>query len=68
MTVREAISFVRGFDHLRIGNGSAVYAEYSYKSDTLHAPARHRRAWDYQVLYIEQLADPNWLWLEVRGL
>ena len=68
MTVREAISFVRGFDHLRIGNGSAVYAEYSYKSDTLHAPAWHRRAWDYQVLYIEQLADPNWLWLEVRGL
>lgn len=68
MTVREAISFVRNFDHLRIGNGSTVYAEYSYKSDTLHAPARHRRAWDYQVLYIEQLADPNWLWLEVREL
>lgn len=68
MTVREMVSFVRGFGYLRIGNGSAVYAEYCYKADTLNAPSRFRNVWDYQVLYVEQLADPDWLWIEVREL
>lgn len=68
MTVREAVSFIRGFEHLQIGNGNIAFAEYNYKTDILYTPPRHCRTWDYQVLYIEQLADPDWLWLEVREL
>ena len=66
MTVRQLISFIRGFEHLSIGEGSKAIAEYTYKSDTLHASAAAGNIWEKQVLYINQLADPDWLWVEVR--